>query len=291
MRAGPGLSTVFMEGLVIPLLTWYTDLERGYLNVDLKQKATDYLEHLQFNRRVTGRSLVNYRSTVIRFVTFARANKRDLNGRSVNDFLRPYKEAATANTNLVRLQGFAEFCGVDLHNVTRAVEPVKEVQALDSGEIAALVDAAAKFDPHLPHVITFLVETGLRYHEFAALTPQSVQRRRGVPMIQVLGKGQKERLVPLSPEALGAFKELSFEFNHYFYKKLCRGLARAARKAKIIGVEVTPHTMRRSMISIHLNEKGTEAVIVAKIVGHASVDTMLKHYLKASLDTLYKAVA
>ena len=197
---------------------------------------------------------------------------------------------SSRNTNLVRLRGFAEFAEVSLARVARAKEVKSEPEALDSRELARLITAATKIDSHTAACVTFLAETGLRYHEFAALQRSDLRERNRVKYLLVFGKGRKERVVPLTSRALDAWNELSFAFNHYFEKRFRGHLARAGKSARL-PYHAHPHLLRATFMSIHLNEKRTDSALVAKLAGHASVDTMVKHYFKASLDILAEVMA
>lgn len=249
----------------------------------LETTVEGFLDHLETHRRVTPASLKNYRSTCRAFLKWTHEEERSLESSSVQDFVSRYSHAATANVHLVRLSGLVKYAGLPVE-VTRAKEEIREVLALSSEEVEALVVASFELDKGLGHSCRFLAETGLRFDEFMRASSSHVKHSKGVVYLQVDGKGRKRRRVPLTNAAHEALRQLPSR-TVYFEKQLRRGLAEAGIRAKL-ETHVHPHLLRASFISILLNERGAQAVHVAQIVGHSSVDTMLRHYAQVSMETL-----
>lgn len=254
------------------------------MNCTLTSTVQRYIDHLANHRRVTDKSLKNYRSTCETFAQWAIANGRTLESETIQDFVSRYDHAASANTHRVRLVGLARFAEVPV-SVVRAKEPVREVEALSSEELDRLLTVSSSLDKELNAGVVFLARTGLRFDEFCRTSQADVFTKKGRRFLAVEGKGRKQRTVPLTDEAFKALRALP-ERTPMFEKKFRRHLATAGKRAKI-SCHVHPHLLRASFISIHLNEKGTQAIHVATIVGHSSVDTMLKHYFKPDFAALH----
>lgn len=252
-------------------------------STNLPKVVQGYLDHLATARRVTPATLKNYRSTCAAFAAWAEGQGRALESASIQDFVATYRHAASANTAMVRLVGLAKYAKVEVE-VVRAKESVREVQALTSDEALSLIEKARMLDSGLEAGIVFLAETGLRFDEFMRASTTDVFTKKGMKYLKVEGKGRKQRSVPLTASAYRALRKLP-ERTDYFEKKFRRLLAKAGKRAGI-KAHVHPHLLRASFISIQLNERNTQAIHIATIVGHASVDTMLKHYYRADLGTL-----
>jgi len=133
-------------------------------------------------------------------------------------------------------------------------------------------------------MIATLALTGLRRSELLGLRWESVDFDR--KELRVLGKGSKERIIPLAPllehilkaqerrgEWVFAAEDGSKLKGHVFDS----ALRRVARKAKVAGA--TAQAFRRSTATA-LMERGLPEVAVQELLGHVSVDVTRRHYLK-----------
>ena len=147
-----------------------------------------------------------------------------------------------------------------------------------SGDWRALRDRA---------ILEILYGCGLRVSEACALQISHVYLKEG--FVRVVGKGDKERLVPLGDIAATAFArylaarpapaEPAFD-DIAFLNKNGRPLSRVAifnlvkKQALLAGVrkEISPHTFRHSFAT-HLIENGADLRVVQEMLGHESILT------------------
>jgi site-specific recombinase XerD len=144
--------------------------------------------------------------------------------------------------------------------------------------------------------------SGIRASELLGLDVKDVDFANGTAW--VVGKGQKERMVPVGRTALGILENYvkgvrpfllkesgeqalfldDFGKRHPYHTllRLVHGVARAARAP----VNVTPHTFRRSCTT-ELLRGGAGMYHVKELLGHDSLDT-LKHYAKLTISDLKK---
>ena len=136
-------------------------------------------------------------------------------------------------------------------------------------------------------ILEILYGCGLRVSEACGLLISHVYLQQG--FVRVVGKGNKERLVPLGEMAADAFRaylearpqaaEPAFD-DIAFLNKNGRPLSRVAifnlvkQQALIAGVnkEISPHTFRHSFAT-HLIERGADLRVVQEMLGHESILT------------------
>jgi integrase/recombinase XerC len=262
----------------------------------MKDQIASYLHHLEHNRKVSPDTLKNYRSTLNRFETWL--DGEEFSESAVMDFMSEnYDHAASANVVRARLIGFAKYHDANTSKIVRQKEPKKSIDALDSSQVELVVAAAYAISGQLAAIVIFLRETGLRWSEFMRYKPEHIETHystsaEGVKTfhtIEVWGKGQKLRTVPLSDIAYEVVPRLPSYLTAYAQQEIRKEMTQAGRDAGI-RMKVHPHMLRATFISILLNEQGVDSAIVAKLVGHSSPDTLLKHYFRESKETLYNAV-
>jgi site-specific recombinase XerD len=150
--------------------------------------------------------------------------------------------------------------------------------------------------------LELLYGSGLRVGEVATLTLDRVDVRRG--RVLVLGKGSKEREVPISEyaaDALSAYlregrsamapdgsRQLFFNRRSKpFSERDIRSMVERYGATLLPGRRVTPHTLRHSFAT-HLLEGGADIRAVQELLGHASVATT-QRYTHVSRGRLFDA--
>ena len=151
------------------------------------------------------------------------------------------------------------------------------------------IDLSAPFGHRDKAIIETLYGCGLRVSELISLRISGLHFEDGY--VRVIGKGDKERLVPINGEALKQitiYREmhrihlktttehedtlfLNFRgvgISRVFVFNLVKGLAEKAGVQK----EVSPHTFRHSFAT-HLIEGGADLRAVQEMLGHASITT------------------
>lgn len=162
-----------------------------------------------------------------------------------------------------------------------AVLSVEEVEA-----IMESVDAASKIGARDRAILEVLYGCGLRVSEAVNLKISGIFRNEG--FIKVIGKGDKQRLVPLGEVAAEAIeKYLSVRTDpapgcddFLFLNKSGQPLSRVSifnlvkKQALLAGIrkEISPHTFRHSFAT-HLIENGADLRTVQEMLGHESILT------------------
>jgi integrase/recombinase XerD len=164
-------------------------------------------------------------------------------------------------------------------------------RSLTEEEVEALLAAPAVGDP-LGHrdrtMLEVLYATGLRVSELVSLKLSSVNLGQGV--LRIVGKGDRERLIPLGEEAvqwvqqflLGPRVEILLERQTDYLFPTRRGdrMTRQAfwhiikRHARSAGIqkELSPHTLRHAFAT-HLLNHGADLRVVQMLLGHSDLST------------------
>jgi integrase/recombinase XerD len=164
-------------------------------------------------------------------------------------------------------------------------------KSLTEEEVESLLNAPAIADP-LGHrdrtMLEVLYATGLRVSELVNLKYSQINTNQGV--IRIIGKGNRERLIPLGEEAVrwltefvkGPRNEILLDRTTDYLFPTRRGdrmtrqafwhiIKRYARKAQI-EKELSPHTMRHAFAT-HLLNHGADLRVVQMLLGHSDLST------------------
>jgi integrase/recombinase XerD len=147
-------------------------------------------------------------------------------------------------------------------------------------------------------LLELLYATGLRVSELVSLRRSAVMR--DASFLTVIGKGQKERVVPVNDRARDAVKAYvatlppgvwlfpaTGESGHLERQVFGRDLKALAGRAGIGATRVAPHVLRHAFAS-HLLAGGADLRVVQTLLGHADISTtqIYTHVLDEKLRTL-----
>ena len=158
---------------------------------------------------------------------------------------------------------------------------------LTEEETAALLDAAGEgsfLALRDKTILELLYSTGIRVHEVTTLDATDVDFVN--EEVKVLGKGAKERIVPMGGQAVAALRKYTKELkkikpdgalfiNNNKGRLTTRAIEMMIKKyAAKAGIEkkVTPHTLRHSFAT-HLLDRGADLRSVQELLGHANLST------------------
>lgn len=137
-------------------------------------------------------------------------------------------------------------------------------------------------------VLELAYASGLRLAELRGLRLEQYQPESGY--LRVVGKGNKERIVPVGQRAIAAIQRylelgrpkrarpgspstlfLTSRGTRFSHKALWSRVVRRARRAGVMK-HVTPHMLRHSFAT-HLLENGADLRVIQEMLGHASIST------------------
>lgn len=213
---------------------------------------------------------------------------------------------STIGRKLSSLRSFFRFLvreGVLVANPGDAVAtPRKEKylpKTLSVDETFALMETGAvagKLSLRDRAIVETLYSCGLRVGELTSLNVGAVDVREG--LVRVVGKGRKERIVPVGSKALEAISVYLGErgnpadndplfLNHRGGRLTARSIERNL-KVRLLQAHIlkdaTPHALRHSFAT-HLLDGGADLRSIQELLGHASLSTTQK-YTQVSVDHL-----
>lgn len=302
---------------------------------DTSVVITDFLNHLAVEKGASRHTLAAYRRDLGRYAEFLEgkgvAGIAEVESGHVDAFRRWLTEGdvaaghrplaassvARALSSVRGLHRFATRDGIAERDIAAAVEVPRAgrrlPKALSVDETIALVEAAGDTavdtDPARVRnraMLELLYSSGLRAAELLGLDVDEVAPVIAVPAgefaaMRVVGKGSKERIVPVGAPAraaLGAYLVrarpalnrtgsaalfLNARGGRLSRQTLWTVVGEAARRAGLT-TEVSPHTLRHSFAT-HLLEGGADVRVVQEMLGHSSVATT-QIYTKVSIETL-----
>ena len=271
----------------------YIRIEKGLSDNTLSAYGRDltlYAEYLK-DRELTGIGI----EVVSRFMTF------------LFDQGRKARSAARALSAVRGLHRFLILEGATTWNPTSAVELPKSwtplphflsfeeverlLEAPDRSKASGLRDQA---------MLEVLYATGLRVSELVGLTLESVDLENG--FVRTIGKGDKERIVPLGESAISAVRDYltkgrlkqasPYLFLNYRGNRLTRAgfwlILRSHGEQAKIQKKITPHMLRHSFAT-HLLERGADLRSVQLMLGHADISTtqIYTHVVRERLKRIY----
>jgi integrase/recombinase XerD len=182
------------------------------------------------------------------------------------------------------------------------------IDVLDRKELKALEEAARTDRDRL--LITLLASTGLRLSEALGLRDEDLQEQGRGRFVKVHGKGQKQRLVPISPALYNRIRDYAKKrrpkdvaTSHVFtglrrrpdgsYSRLTARtvqdmVAQAAQDAGLEGRKVTPHMLRHSYATNALRS-GMNVIALKDILGHADLSQISATYSHLAAGDLFEA--
>lgn len=262
----------------------------------------DYRYYLRMERKLSPNTAAAYGRDVTDLLAALELEPRAVRPEDVGRYLASRANALSKRSQARLLSSLRSFFDWLILEGERTDNPCERVEAPKLGRYLPAVLSVEEVTAILESVDTgtggwrslrdraileLLYGCGLRVSEACGLLISQVYLQEG--FVRVVGKGDKERLVPLGEMAAEAFShyldarppaaETAFD-DIAFLNKNGRPLSRVAvfnlvkQQALIAGVrkEISPHTFRHSFAT-HLVENGADLRIVQEMLGHESILT------------------
>jgi tyrosine recombinase XerC len=287
----------------------------------IEQIIKDFLDYLLKQRGYSANTVDAYRRDLAQYCEYANDtvgtnDARELLTKGVlRTFIYSFREHGFKSRTIARkvatLKSLAKYC---VKNKIIAINPAKTLSTpkldkplptfLTQRQTGAMVpedrtDIAAVRNRA---IVELFYGTGMRLAELHALNADTIDRKNR--LVRVLGKGRKERVVPVTPIAielieryLGMRKDTRGAGSPLFTGKDGKRLSRRQIE-RVVGSELaavsqakkkSPHVLRHSFAT-HLLDAGADIRAVKELLGHASLSTT-QVYTHVSKEHLMKVYA
>ena len=263
-------------------------------------KLKGYEYHLRMERQLSPNTVNAYLRDVTAFLDFVGKDGDGIISEDIITYLADRGNVISKRSQARMLSSLKSYFDYLVLEKIRTDNPCDKVDApklgrylpdvLSQEEVITIIESVVPANWNTARdraILEMLYGCGLRVSEACALRISNVYQEEG--FVRVTGKGNKERLIPVSRPAVDAFNAYldirpeaagpqwdDIAFLNRFGKPLSRisVFNMIKRQAMIAGVrkEISPHTFRHSFAT-HLIENGADLRVVQEMLGHESILT------------------
>ena len=273
--------------------------------VVIEELIKTFLDHLKFERRLSVHTQTAYSKDLSDWSRFLSKEMdvtsiSQVNPSFIRSWLASLREAGVTPRSIIRkisaLKSFYKFLlrsrVVSASPMTQISSPkmgkslpvfIKEDEAVALGELVAVTSEDWK-GMNTRLLITLFYYTGMRLSELINLKDQQVELNRA--QLKVLGKGNKERILPLHADVIQMIHEYIAQRNERFpekepfllltekgkkmYPRYAWQLVNQILAAATTVQKKSPHVLRHSFAT-HLLNNGADLNAVKELLGHSSL--------------------
>ncbi|MDN6730681.1 MAG: site-specific tyrosine recombinase XerD [Atopostipes suicloacalis] len=264
--------------------------------------------HLKIERNLAKNSINSYKRDLKQYIDFLEAEKiykwDEIDRYHVVLFFQKMKEEGKSENSVIRmtssLRQYHQYLRQEKITETDPMQHVKTAKKVDSlpkvltlkevENILETPDINKDIGLRDRAILELIYATGLRISELVTLKLDELHLTMG--FLQTIGKGNKERIIPIGEEAKNwlndyledsrpIFEARSSEESPFvFLNSRGKGLSRQGvwknlkKTVQLSGVKknVSPHMLRHSFAT-HLLENGADLRIVQELLGHSDIST------------------
>ncbi len=278
-----------------------------------------YSEYLEIERGLAVNTILAYRSDLYSFSDFLSGlqieNIDQIQRIHLNMYIKNLYDKKYTPMSITReiasIKGFFKWLSLNeyiKHNPALSIEqpklPKKLPKVLSINEITELLDENMSVINKA--ILELLYAAGLRVSELSNIQINNVDLNS--KYVRCIGKGSKERIIPIGGKACRAIKKYlkereyivkkyNLKTKYLFIKDNGKKLTRQDvyifinSIGKNINKDISPHTIRHSFAT-HLLENGADLRIVQELLGHSDVSTtqLYTHISKKRLKDIYFSI-
>lgn len=284
----------------------------------MENEILDYIDYISFEKGLSKNTKASYLNDLKEYKRFLKERDITHSNNIKKEDIRSYlmfldKEKCKSSTiarKLTTIKNFHKYLlkeHIVKVDVAESIERPKLTKYLPNTltieEVDKLLDikTVTKFDYRNKAMLELLYGTGIRVSELVTLTIHSIDLENCV--IRLIGKGSKERIIPIGEYTIHYLKEylsireelIKKEYNDYLFlnnhgKQITRqGFFKILKKLleeKGLNPNVSPHTLRHSFAT-HLLNGGADLRSIQILLGHSDISTT-KIYTHISNDKIRK---
>lgn len=272
-----------------------------------QQALTDYQHYLRIERGLSANSIENYRYDIVKFINYLEEHEIQISPlkiseEKIQEFIYEVSKSMSARSQSRIISGLRSFFDYLVFEDYRKDNPLELIESpkigrklpdtLSTEEIDRLIESIDLSHPQGERnrcILETLYSCGLRVSELITLKLSDLYFDEG--FIRVVGKGDKQRLVPISSltvkyidlyiDQIRVHLPIQKGFEDTLFlnrrgKQLTRAMIFTIVKQTAVkaGVKkkISPHTFRHSFAT-HLLENGADLRSIQQMLGHESIIT------------------
>ena len=260
-----------------------------------------YIEYLKYEKKLSENTIKSYQNDLKSFEYYFNSNIDKLSSNDIHSYIsflsKNGKTVSTIAHNITVINSFYTFaCGEEnglvnpCENIISPKKPVRLPHYLTEEEVDLLLNIPLNdaFSYRNKAMLELLYATGMRISELINLKFINLDLEND--LVRVMGKGSKERLVPISDVAKGYLsiyievyrktllknKNSEYLFINNQGNPISRqGFFKIIKKLcleKNINKNVSPHVLRHSFAT-HLLANGADLRVIQEMLGHSDIST------------------
>ena len=283
----------------------------------------EYEMYLTTEAKLSKNTCISYVNDITQYLDYIKKYREkhdpeDINIEDIRSYLASLKRNHISSTSQSRklsaMKSFHKFLMLEKYvskNVAKLIQNPKQEKKLPTvlsiEEVENLLNVLSEDTPlelRNKTMIELAYSSGLRVSELVDLKMKNLHLNNG--FIEIFGKGNKERIVPVGEEAIYLINKyletarLLYVNNkskdYVFLTRRGTNMTRQMffeiirEKAKLAGItkEISPHKLRHSFAS-HLLERGIDLRLIQELLGHESISTteIYTHINNTKLKNVY----
>jgi integrase/recombinase XerD len=293
----------------------------------LENTIAAFINFIVVEKGLSPNTFQGYRRDLLKLAAYAKKNKLELKAITRDDLvgflasLYQHKlDSRSVARHLVTLRNFFRFAQREeliVEDPSRNLESPKIRQSLpgylrmeEIDRLLALPDLSTPLGIRDRGILEVLYSTGLRVTELTSVRVNDLEMKMGC--LRCVGKGDKERLVPVGKKALAAVERYLLDARPALLQRRRVGPtipflfinSRGGRLSRVgvwkilsaygrragLRKPLTPHKLRHSFAT-HLLERGADLRSVQLMLGHADISTtqIYTHVIEERLKEVYRA--
>lgn len=283
----------------------------------------EYEMYLTTEAKLSKNTCISYVNDITQYIDYIKKYREkhdpeDINIEDIRSYLASLKRNHISSTSQSRklsaMKSFHKFLMLEKYvskNVAKLIQNPKQEKKLPTvlsiEEVENLLNVLSEDTPlelRNKTMIELAYSSGLRVSELVDLKMKNLHLNNG--FIEIFGKGNKERIVPVGEEAIYLINKyletarLLYVNNkskdYVFLTRRGTNMTRQMffeiirEKAKLAGItkEISPHKLRHSFAS-HLLERGIDLRLIQELLGHESISTteIYTHINNTKLKNVY----
>ncbi len=276
-----------------------------------------YIDYIKYECKLSENTIISYKNDLYSFIKYFKGNIRDLDEKSITLYIsniyNTKKDTTIAHT-ITTIHSFYLFllnekiifknpCNLKHPKLAKHLPVFLSEEEID---ILLNIDLKIPLDYRNKAIFELLYATGIRISELTSLQLSNLDLDNCI--IRIMGKGKKERVVPINDVSLKYLKIyldyyrsviLKNKVNDYLFinnngESISRQgifkIIKLEAKKKGIDKNISPHTIRHSFAT-HLLAHGADLRVIQELLGHSDLSTtqIYTHLINEQIKNDYNA--